>query len=40
MLYASRRIEEISGFTPDQLLEQPDLWFRRLHPDETAAIGA
>ncbi len=39
VLYASRRIEEISGFTPGQLLEQPELWFRRFHPDGSAAIG-
>ncbi len=40
VLYASRRIEEISGFTPGQLLEQPELWFRRFHPDGSAAVGA
>jgi PAS domain S-box-containing protein len=39
VLYASPRMEEISGFAPGQLLEHPELWFRRIHPDGRAAIG-
>jgi PAS domain S-box-containing protein len=39
VLYASPRVEEISGFAPRQLLEHPELWFRRMHPDGRAAIG-
>ncbi|MGH2539830.1 MAG: PAS domain-containing protein, partial [Actinomycetota bacterium] len=40
VLFASPRIEEISGFTPDELLAQPGLWVERLHPDEAAALAA
>ena len=40
VLYASPRVEEISGFAPDELLAEPGLWTRRLHPDEAATIGA
>src|SRR5687768_16686164 len=36
VLYASPRIEEVSGFRGDELLGQPDLWIRRIHPDESA----
>ncbi|MET0800401.1 MAG: PAS domain-containing protein, partial [Actinomycetota bacterium] len=38
-LYASPRIEEISGFTPDELLTQHELWVGRLHPDEAEALA-
>ena len=40
VLYASPRIEEIAGYRPDELVEQPDLWIRRIHPDESAATWA
>jgi len=40
VLYASPQVEEISGFTPTELIAQPGLWKMRLHPDEAATIGA
>ncbi|HET6712334.1 MAG TPA: PAS domain-containing protein [Actinomycetota bacterium] len=40
VLFASPRIEEISGFTPDDLLTQPGLWVERLHPEEAHGLGA
>ena len=40
VLYASPQVEEISGFAPAELLAEPGLWTRRLHPDEMATIGA
>ena len=40
VLYATPRVQEISGFTPDELVSRTDLWVSRLHPDEGAAIDA
>jgi len=40
VLYASPRIEEMSGFSPDELMSQPGLWVGRLHPDEGPELGA
>ena len=32
--YMSPQIEPIIGYTPAELIGQPDLWFSRLHPDD------
>jgi len=32
--YASPRIEEILGYTPDAWCADPELWAKRLHPDD------
>lgn len=40
VLYASPRVEQISGFPPGELLEHPELWFRRMHPHGRAETGS
>lgn len=40
VLYASPRVEEISGYAPGELLAAPGLWTRRLHPDEGTSLAA
>jgi len=40
VLYASPRIEEISGYRPVELVAHPTLWMSRLHPDEVADVQA
>ena len=32
VLYANPRIEEITGFAPNELTIRADLWFGRMHP--------
>ncbi len=32
--YVSPYIESMMGFTPEQWRAEPDLWFRRIHPDD------
>jgi two-component system, NarL family, sensor histidine kinase UhpB len=40
-LYTSPQVEEMLGFTPDEWRSDPDLWPRRLHPeDREAALAA
>src|SRR6202034_596660 len=33
-LYVSPQIEALLGFTPEEWLDNPILWFRQLHPDD------
>jgi PAS domain S-box-containing protein len=40
VLYATPRVHEISGFTPEELVARPDLWVSRFHPDERATNDA
>ena len=40
VLYANPRIEEITGFTPDELTERADLWFGRMHSDDADRVSA
>jgi adenylate cyclase len=40
VLYASPRVEELTGFPADELRSHPRLWFSRLHDDDAAAISA
>jgi len=40
VLYATPRVHDISGFTPDELVARTDLWVSRLHPDDGATIDA
>lgn len=34
--YVSRQIETILGFTPEEWIADPELWFRQVHPDDRA----
>jgi PAS domain S-box-containing protein len=34
-VYISPQIESILGFTPDEYCGDPDLWYKRLHPDDS-----
>ena len=40
VLYASPRVEEITGYTDDELRAHPGLWFSRMHDDDAPTIGA
>ena len=40
VLYASPRVEELTGFRADELRAHPRLWFSRLHDDDAPVIGA
>ena len=40
LLFASDRIEEISGFGPDEIRADPGLWTSRLHPEEVDDLQA
>lgn len=33
-LYVSPRIEEILGYTSEEWMADPDLWYRRIHPED------
>ncbi|MGZ8566174.1 MAG: PAS domain-containing protein, partial [Actinomycetota bacterium] len=37
-LYISPRYEQLTGYTPQQRLEDPELWVRMLHPDDRAHV--
>ncbi len=38
--YVSPQSEEMLGFNPDDLVDDPDLWLRQIHPDDRAiALG-
>jgi PAS domain S-box-containing protein len=37
-LFVSPQIEVILGFTPEEWMAAPDLWYRQLHPEDAAAI--
>ena len=39
-LFVSPQIEVILGFTPDEWMQTPDLWYRQLHPEDAPAILA
>jgi len=38
--YVSPQIEEMLGFSPDRWMAEPDLWWRRLHPDDRSRVLA
>lgn len=38
--FLSRRIEEITGFAPQEFAERPGLWFSRIHPDDQPVVAA
>ena len=40
VMYASPRVEELTGFPADEMRRHPRLWFSRLHDDDAAAISA
>jgi PAS domain S-box-containing protein len=33
-VYVSPRIEEVLGYTPEEWIADPELWFRRIHPED------
>jgi diguanylate cyclase (GGDEF)-like protein/PAS domain S-box-containing protein len=33
-LFVSPQVESLLGFTPEEWMADPDLWFRQLHPDD------
>ena len=37
-LYWSKRVEEVLGFAPTDLIETPYLWHNAIHPDDVAAV--
>ena len=39
-LYISPRIETMLGYTPDEWIADPDLFWRRLHPDDVEQVRA
>src|SRR5207247_7098363 len=39
-LYVSPQIEAILGFTPDEWIATPDMWSKRLHPEDREQILA
>ncbi len=39
-LYVSPQIEALLGFSQEQWLQDPFLWYRQLHPDDQGAWGA
>jgi PAS domain S-box-containing protein len=38
--YVSGDLEEITGFTPEQISERPEIWAERLHPDDRNRVFA
>jgi adenylate cyclase len=40
VLYASPRVEELTGFPAEEMRRHPRLWFSRLHDDDAEAISA
>jgi PAS domain S-box-containing protein len=36
-LYVSPRIEEVLGYTPEEWMADPDLWYKRIHPEDKEA---
>ncbi len=39
-LYWSRRVQEVLGYAPEDLVESPYLWHDAIHPDDVAAVDA
>ena len=39
-LYVSPRVEALLGFTPEEWVATPDLWARRVHPDDRERVLA
>jgi PAS domain S-box-containing protein len=39
-MYISPQIESILGFTPDDYINDPDFWEKRLHPDDRSRVLA
>src|SRR5919198_2454331 len=39
-LFVSPQLEVILGFTPEEWMDAPDLWFRQLHPEDAPAVLA
>jgi len=37
-IYVSPRIEELTGYTSEEWIENPDLWKDRLHPDDRSRV--
>jgi PAS domain S-box-containing protein len=40
VLYGSPRVEDITGFTPEELRHDVGLWFDRIHPDDADDVSA
>lgn len=40
LLYISPAIERISGISPQQMMADPDLWFKAVHPEDQAVARA
>jgi len=38
--YIAPGIEQLLGFTPEQWLDDPDIWRKRIHPDDREAVMA
>jgi diguanylate cyclase (GGDEF)-like protein/PAS domain S-box-containing protein len=36
--YVSPQIENMTGYSPDEWMADPDLWFERLHPDDREEV--
>jgi PAS domain S-box-containing protein len=39
-MYWSPQVQEILGYTPEDLLKQPFLWHESIHPDDVAKVNA
>ena len=39
-LYVSPQIEALLGFTPEQWLSDPELWWKQVHPDDRSRVHA
>jgi PAS domain S-box-containing protein len=39
-LYVSPQIEELMGYTPDEWMADPQLWIKRIHPDDRPGVLA
>lgn len=40
MGFVSPQIEEITGYAPDRFIEDPDMWWRIVHPGDVDRVGA
>ena len=39
-LFWSQRVEDVLGFSPDELVREPYLWRNAIHPDDVAAVDS